>query len=265
VLWFVVVCCGVLQCVAVCCSVLQCVAVCGSVLQCVAVCSSVLQCVAVCCSVLQCAAVCWNVLQCVTSAVASGFAMLWRSAWEHIYSSVFPWGNTYVASTVASGCAFGWQSLVGTHLFIRVLVREHLRCMCCCIWLCVVSGFAVAQRVGTHIYSSVFPWGNTYVASAVTSGRALHPCGVAKPRRSLFVPVREHTYLYIYMREGSKEVPWIYIYICSESQREYVYVCVCIYMCMCVFPQGFSLTHDYGVALVSRIDKIICLFCKRAL
>ena len=64
VLWCVVVCCSVwqcvarslacvLQCVAVCCGVLQCVAVCCSVWQCVArslVC--VLHCVMVCCSVL---------------------------------------------------------------------------------------------------------------------------------------------------------------------------------------------------------------------
>ena len=46
-----------MQCVAVCCSVFQCVSACCSVLQCVVMCCSVLQCVVVCCSVLQCVTV----------------------------------------------------------------------------------------------------------------------------------------------------------------------------------------------------------------
>jgi len=32
-----------------------------------------------------------------------------------------------------------------------------------------------------------------------------------------------------------------------------------------MFAQGHGFIYDYGVALVSRIDKIIGLFCKRAL
>ena len=54
---------------------------------------------------------------------------------------------------------------------------------------------------------------------------------------------------------------------------------VCVYACMCMFARvrTFSYTHvcvcaytcksvyGYGVAATSRIDKIIGLFCKRAL
>ena len=65
-LYYMVLCCSVLQCVAVCCSVLQHVAVCCSVLRCVAVCCSVLQCVTLCCSMLQCVAVLQHVAVCCT-------------------------------------------------------------------------------------------------------------------------------------------------------------------------------------------------------
>jgi len=52
-----------------------------------------------------------------------------------------------------------------------------------------------------------------------------------------------------------------------ERQRECVHVSVCV----CVQTQTHTHTkladspEVYGVALVSRIDKIIGLFCKRAL
>ena len=51
-------------------------------------------------------------------------------------------------------------------------------------------------------------------------------------------------------------------------------VCVCVYLCVgiwvlacvCVFGNCWAvLAERYGVATVSRIDKIIGLFCKRAL
>ena len=47
-----------------------------------------------------------------------------------------------------------------------------------------------------------------------------------------------YTYIYIYM-----------IYVCIERERE----------------EQKPVWRSYGVALVSRIDKIIGLFCKRAL
>jgi len=40
-----------------------------------------------------------------------------------------------------------------------------------------------------------------------------------------------------------------------------VHVCVCVRLCVCVCAS----LSGYGVASVSRIDKIVGLFCKRAL
>ena len=46
-----------------------------------------------------------------------------------------------------------------------------------------------------------------------------------------------------------------YIYICV-----YVYICIYIYIC-----KTLVFNARYGVATISRMDKVKCLFCKRAL
>ena len=65
-----------------------------------------------------------------------------------------------------------------------------------------------------------------------------------------------YIYIYIYIH--------IYVYICIDM---YVYVmdmCICSYMYMYICMLGAWSLRVYGVALVSRIDKIIGFFCKRA-
>jgi len=85
-IYWVAVCCSVMQCVAVWCSVMQCDAVWCSVLQCVAVCCSVIQCVAVCCSLLQCVAVCCSVLQCVWWNACRLWSRSFAGMYEYIVS-----------------------------------------------------------------------------------------------------------------------------------------------------------------------------------
>jgi len=155
---------------------------------------------------------------------------------------------------------------VGTHIFIRVPMREHTCYIYRCIWVC---RWVARPRGNTYIYPCSHEGTHTLHLPLHLGVRCIRVGWQSRVGTHIFIraPVREHTYLCIYMREGSKEVPWIYriyIYMCSESGK-YVCVCVCVYMFMCVFPQGFSLTYNYGVALVSRIDEIICLPCKRAL
>ena len=60
----------------------------------------------------------------------------------------------------------------------------------------------------------------------------------------------------------------VYIHMCVYTSciYIYVYICICVYVHMCVYKYGNAHTSaTYGVASVSRIDKIIGLFCKRAL
>ena len=77
----------------------------------------------------------------------------------------------------------------------------------------------------------------------------------------LYTHVHIHTYTYIYIHIH------ICMYIMYIFMRLYICVCMCARLykiwrtqrCMC--DKGMS----YGVALVSRIDRNIGLFCKTAL
>ena len=133
-IYYIYVCCSVLQCAAVCCSVLQCAAVFCSVLQCVAVCCSmllfiglgiyiyvyitsneltfwecvliavVLQSVAVHCSVLQCVAVC---------------CFLWVLG--HIY--------------ICTSLVMSWHLRICAHRCSVAVCCSALQCVAvCCFW-----------------------------------------------------------------------------------------------------------------------------------
>ena len=57
----------------------------------------------------------------------------------------------------------------------------------------------------------------------------------------------------------------IYIHTCTEPYT-YIYICIYIYIYVHSRPASeCNLGPSHGVALVSRIDKIIGVFCKRAL
>ena len=63
---------------------------------------------------------------------------------------------------------------------------------------------------------------------------------------------------------------YVYVYVCvseCECVRVCVCVCVCARVCACMnFMQVLEiLSRPYGVATISRLLKIIGLFCKRAL
>jgi len=75
-----------------------------------------------------------------------------------------------------------------------------------------------------------------------------------------------HTSIFIFVH-----IVYIYKYAYTDMYR-YIYIYVCTHMC--VYNNVIDLRLDislhariytYGVALVSRIDKIIGLLCKRAL
>jgi len=56
---------------------------------------------------------------------------------------------------------------------------------------------------------------------------------------------------------GNKETPEVRIEV-QKNQKE-------IWPLFCAIFFHSSLSHNYGVATVSRIDEILVLFCKRAL
>ena len=64
----------------------------------------------------------------------------------------------------------------------------------------------------------------------------------------------------------------MYTHTLKTIFHQHVYTCIymCVRVCVCVYIRlnihnVDSLQSIYGVALVSRIDKTIGLFCKRAL
>jgi len=68
---------------------------------------------------------------------------------------------------------------------------------------------------------------------------------------------------------------WVCImYVCIKlsvplAKRSGKFVCVCVCVCVChdtfICVACVCIMYIYGVALVSRIDTMIGLFCKRAL
>ena len=145
-------------------------------------------------------------------------------------------------------------------IYPRVLIYIHT-----CIYLCIctdhheITMCAGGQQlhnyihrlrerrvyVCTHIYSSVYmygsPCGQEDIDGAITridikGAICVHPC-----------IVDIHTYVHLYTTHIHSSV--------------YTHMSPCI-IDIHTYIVG---THTYGVALVSKIDKIISLFCKRAL
>jgi len=66
--------------------------------------------------------------------------------------------------------------------------------------------------------------------------------------------IHTHVCIYLPVAHAPMQHNWTYIYIYTHIN---IYIYVYIYVCIHIYR--------YGVASVSRIDKIIGLFCKRAL
>jgi len=76
----------------------------------------------------------------------------------------------------------------------------------------------------------------------------------------MFINTYIYIYIYIYIHIYTEVCTYIYIYTHMRCAHIYIYIHI-HFTDMCT-PQ---VEISYGVALVSRIDKIIGLFCKRAL
>jgi len=104
-----------------------------------------------------------------------------------------------------------------------------------------------------------------------------HPCiyiyKYAHMHIHICIPIHKYVHLHIYtckytcvyisIYKCGQRLISIYKYICVNIQYLYIYICVCV----CTHTEiTISLrAAPHGVAMISRLLKIIGLFCKRAL
>jgi len=149
----------------------------------------------------------------------------------------------------------------------RVCVCALCVCVCVCVWLPAAPGITLSKVKGQR--SKVK--GDMTLCSAAwlwlcTADLPQHP------PRLLYLRVYVCVCMYAYMR--------IYVCVCMYAyMRKCMRLCVCAYVCVCKRAGVLSrragvcvrrsccnrTPPHYRVALVSRIDQIIGLFCKRAL
>jgi len=244
---------GVLQCVAVCCSVLQWTAVDCSVLQCVASCCAVwppdppppgvLQCVAACCSglqcvafycevwppdsprpdVLQCVVLCCSVLQC-DECVTLFWIHLDYSSLIQPFIIVLSWLNMKALEQTATHCkAPGGGGCVAVCCSVLQCVA-----VCCSVLQCVAVCCSVLQCVAVKTLC----WHNTKELSANQSS------GFVLLSHKLSSCDNQNTLLLARI-------------LC------HLWACVRV-----LLSKSKSQSCRYGVATVSRIDKIIGIFCR---
>ena len=230
VLQHVAACCSASQRVALCCSVLQHIAVCGSVLQFVPVCGSVLQCVAVCCSVMQCVAVCRNVLQCIASVITHCQNTSVLTSAKLIQQQV-------CGSRTRVSPRFSKVSPIPNlrhQMTIELTFENH------CRWRikthCTYTSFGTIRIIFDTLYLY-------YIKTHRTNMSLLTHCAQ-----------RIHTHLPIYLVGAFESYE-------TECVDALSIGTVCMYI---VYGNSVPILY-YGVATVSRIDKIIGLFCKRDL
>ena len=136
----------------------------------------------------------------------------------------------------------------------------------------------LVQRVCCSVLQSVLQSVASLISLAPKSGATLlskeayiHLKSPLKETNSLSVYLLSfapYTYIYIYIYIY---IIYIYIYIYTYlSLYIYLRLYVCINVCTYIQKTQYKRPIDswyicYGVALVSRIDQIIGLFCKRAL
>ena len=60
-------------------------------------------------------------------------------------------------------------------------------------------------------------------------------------------------------------IVWEYVLTCMHLSADIMIIFICTFWNIHIFRCGSLLSNAYGVALVSSIDKMIGLFCKRAL
>jgi len=253
---------------------LQCVAVCQKrnepvrsfVLQCVARCCSVLQHVRSArrlfnilrCSVLKCAAVCCSVLQCV----AVGCSNLSRHLQNQNHQRQ--------------------KCLKPVGYFVLQCVA-----VCCSVLQCVAVCCSVLQCVAVCCSNSTSSSRTTYIDS---SARSLFDVSNELSLKIFFVcvlhcgaSVLHCVFLSLILQCSSANSQcagrMFGICVCARAcmfvcvyvrmcMCMCVCVCVCVYVCarasVCVSPTKRP-EDSYGVAIISRLLKIIGLFCKRAL
>jgi len=232
--------CVVLQRVAACCSVLQGVVVCW-------VCCSVLQCwrrrwlmshleysrgavccVAACCSVLLCVAECYGVLRCV--AVCCSVLQCVDVALGWCYIWVYFWGAVCCVAA------------------------------CCSVLQCVAVCCSVLQRV-------VMCWFRRYSISPLSLRsrcrvlqRVVACCSVLQ-RVAASCSVLQH----VAMCCGVLNPPSSYLFlICLDRNTSVILISLSYYMYVPSPSANLSLS-PYGVASMTRLLKMIGLFCKRDL
>ena len=113
---------------------------------------------------------------------------------------------------------------------------------CVCVYECVYVYVCVCVCV--CVYTCVW----VYMCVCVCERERVHMCGVYGCE-CVRVRVRGH----------------VCVCVCAHV---HLYVCICVCMCACVHVYlsiCLQCGDRYGVALVSRIDQIIGLCCKRAL
>ena len=110
----------------------------------------------------------------------------------------------------------------------------------------------------THAYVCIFAYLYTCVFAFVPVCCIL-PCFHNRGCQSL-VPMCVCMYCLIYIHICTN----LFIYILACMYTYVVCVCMCLCLCLffCVYPSLESMCA-YGVATLSRIDKITGLFCKR--
>ena len=83
----------------------------------------------------------------------------------------------------------------------------------------------------------------------------------------IFIYIYMYMYIYVCICMYMAMYMYVYIYICLYIYIHiYIYINIHIYIYVHSRPASeCNLGPSHGVALISRIDKIIGLFCKRAL
>jgi len=209
----------------------------------------------------------------------------------------------YITSVYMYPCIFIWHFLAavasrlfGTHVwlyaysvytyYIHRCITYMFTCYACmyitykCMYTCIyVQQFCAAvvlRLFGTHIWLYTLSVCTYYVhmymyilskhVYYISINRYVYVYGIF-----IYKYININMYIYTYMATPQYVYIYIYIYIYGNSPAgalrlfgTYVRIIAVLYIIRVLFLHMIQVLW-YGVALVSRIDKIVGLFCKRAL
>jgi len=138
-----------------------------------------------------------------------------------------------------------------------IVLQQCVAAVCCSVLQCVAVCCSVSiHKMCMHVY--------IYMFYAVCSRHVLHCCGAFCLTVYVYVYVYMNVYVYLYARVCA-------YFFCILTNTFYVYTdsaylfwvyIFCGYIYFVWYGHTCSVRYSYGVATVSRIDKIIGLFCR---